>query len=147
MIVSVNMSREIYEYYKDYDLSKVVDTLLEMFDFTMLPATQGKREVERRINVSNPAYIAMYRSVGPRSKKVSLGRVLSYGYELDVLSMSRFDELRRTVTDYDNPTYSCLYNAYKHLLEAGKYDKSETLREITHIVYKYMEGSKYVDRI
>lgn len=142
MIVSVNMSREIYDYYKGHDLSKVVDTLLEMFDFTMLPATQGKREVERRINVSNPAYISLYKTVGPRSKKVSLGRLLAYGYELDVLSMSRFDDLRRIVDDYDNPTRTCLLRAYKSLLEAMRYDRSETLKDITNILYKYMEGTR-----
>lgn len=142
MIVSVNMSREVYDYYQGYDLSKIVDTLLEMFDFTMLPAVQGKREVERRINVSNPAYISLYKAVGPRSKKVSLGRLLAYGYELDVLTIPRFDELRKTVDDYDNPTRTCVKRAYKSLLEAMQHDRSETLKNITNIVYKYLEALK-----
>lgn len=143
MIVSVNMSKDVYEYYKDYDLSKVADTLLEMFDFTALPAATGRREIERRINVSNEAYISLYNAVGPRSKKVSIGRLFAYGYELDVLSMPRFESVRKTTNVFDNPTRTCVKRAYKSLLEAMQYDKSDTLKNITNIVYKYMEALEY----
>lgn len=143
MIVSVNMSKDVYEYYKDYDLSKVADTLLEMFDFTVLPPVVGKREIERRINVSNEAYISLYKAVGPRSKKVSLGRLFAYGRDLDVLSMPRFDMIRKTTNVFDNPTRTCIKRAYKALLEAEQYDKSELLRNITDLVYKYLEALEY----
>ena len=138
MLVSVNMSREVYEYYKGYDLSTVVDTLLEIYDITNLPPMVGKREVERRVNVSNPMYIEMYNRLGARNKKVSLGRLLEFAYNMQVLSLSRFDKMKIDVKP-DNPTHSLVDRAYRALLQAQKYDSSDELREITNLVYNYRE--------
>lgn len=136
MIVNVNMSREVFEYYKGHNLSRIVDMLLEMYDFTNLPPTSGQRDVERKVNVSNEMYISIYNTLGPRSKKCSLGRLLEYGYTMDVLALSRFEQMRVDVND--DPTYSLLEKAYKALLTAQKYCKDSTLREITKLVYNYM---------
>ena len=138
MLVSVNMSREVYEYYKGYDLSTVVDTLLEIYAITNLPPMVGKREVERRVNVSNPMYIEMYNRLGASNKKVSLGRLLEFAYNMQVLSLSRFDKMKIDVKP-DNPTHSLVDRAYRALLQAQKYDTSNELREITNLVYNYRE--------
>lgn len=137
MIVNVNMTKKVYDYFKRYDLSKVADTLLEMYDFTNLPQISGKREVERKVNVTNEMYISLYNTLGPRSKKISLGRLFEFGYNMDVLSLPRFDEMR--VETRENPAYSLLDKAYRLLLSAKQYDQSEELQLITVSVLRYKE--------
>lgn len=137
MLVNVNMSKEVFEYFKGHDLSRVADTLMEMYDFTNLPPVSGHREVERRINVSNEMYISLYESLGPRNKKVSLARLFEFAYNMDVLSMPRFEKMR--VTKVSNPTRTLVDRAYRALLEAQRYDNSIELKEITKLVYAYRE--------
>lgn len=143
MLVNANMSFEVYNYYKGYDMSRIADTLLEIYDITNLPQIATPREKECKINVSNEYYISLYNTLGPRSKKVSLGRLFEFGYNMDVLALPRFEELRITDKDYtDNPTYQQVDKAYRALLAAQKYDDSEALSEITRIVYEYREVVK-----
>ncbi len=139
MIVNVNMSREVYNYFKKYDLSKVADALLEMYDFTNLPQRAGKREVERKLNVSNEAYIQLYNTLGPRSKKISLGRLFEFAYNMDVLTHPRFENMRAQDQVDDNPTLSLIDRAYRALLTAQKYDNSTALKYLTITVYNYRE--------
>lgn len=138
MLVTVNMSREVYNYFKEYDLSQVVDTLLDMYDFTTLPPLTGKPEVQRSVDVENEAYVTLYNTVGPRSKKCSLGRLLEFGYTMDVLAMPRFEKLRVNTKIY-NPVPALIDRAYKALLAARKYDSSDELKIITEAVYNYRE--------
>lgn len=143
MLVSVNMSNEVYEYFKGHDLSRVADTMLEIYDITNLPQISMPRGKEVRVNVSNEYYIDLYNTLGPRSKKVSLGRLFEFGYNMDVLALPRFEVMRVTDKDYtDNPVPSLLDRAYKALLAAQKYDDSNELREITSLVYDYKEVIK-----
>ena len=145
MIVNANLSREVYEYYKGHDLSKVADTLLEMYDFTNLPQCTTKidslQRKECRLNISNEYYISLYNTFGPRSKKLSLGRLFEFGYNMDVLSLSRFESMR-VENQNDDPTYSLVDRAYRALLTAQKYNDSEELRELTRLVYDYREVVK-----
>lgn len=138
MMVSVNMSREVYDYFKEHDLSRVADALLEMYDFTNLPPKSGPREIQRSLNVSNEAYIELYNALGPRSKKISLGRLFEFAYNMDVLSLTRFESMRLT-GNIDNPTYSLVDKAYRSLLMALKFDESSELKEITSMIYNYRE--------
>ena len=138
MIVSVNMSLEVYNYFKGHDMSKVADALLEMYDFTNLPQKVGAREKECRLNISNEHYISLYNTLGPRSKKISLGRLFEFAYTMDVLSLPRFETMRDDAQN-DDPTPSLIDKAYKALLLAQKYDNSEELRQITDVVYNYRE--------
>lgn len=140
MIVNVNMSREVYDYFRGHDLSQVANTLLEMYDFTNLPQITGKREVERKVNVTNEAYLSLYEALGPRNKKLSLGRLFDFAYNMDVLTLSRFDTMR--VTRIENPVHSLVDRAYRALLSAQKYDESDELKEITDLVYAYREVVK-----
>lgn len=139
MIVNVNMSREVYDYFKGHDLSKVADALLEMYDFTNLPQRVGPREKEIKVNVSNEYYISLYNTLGPRSKKLSLGRLFEFAYNMDVLAHSRFESMRAEDQN-DNPTYSLVDRAYRALLAAQKHDKTPELKELTRLVYEYREA-------
>ena len=139
MIVNANMSFEVYDYFKDYDMSRVADILLEMYDFTNLPQRVGPREKECKINVSNEYYISLYHTLGARSKKLSLGRLFEFAYNMDVLALPRFQEMR-TSEQQDDPTPSLLRKAYKNLLTAQAYDESQELKEITDIVYEYYKS-------
>lgn len=141
MIVNVNMSREVYDYFKGHDFSKVADALLEMYDFTNLPQRMGLREKEIKVNVSNEYYISLYNTLGARSKKLSLGRLFEFGYNMDVLAHSRFESMR-VENQNDDPTYSLVDRAYRALLTAQKYDKTITLKELTKLVYEYRETIK-----
>lgn len=135
MLVTANMSLEVYEYFKDYDKSALADTLLEMYDFTTLPATSGQRGKEVRLNVSNETYISLYKIFGPRSNKVSLGRLFEFAYNMDVLALDRFTIFK--VEKPDSPVLALIDKAYRALLQAQKYDGSEELKMITSIVNDY----------
>lgn len=139
MIVNVNMSNEVYDYFKGHDLSKVADALLEMYDFTNLPQRVGPREKEIKVNVSNEYYISLYNTLGPRSKKLSLGRLFEFAYNMDVLALSRFESMRAEDQN-DNPTYSLVDRAYRALLAAQKHDNTPELKELTRLVYEYREA-------
>ena len=139
MIVNVNMSNEVYDYFKGHDLSKVTDALLEMYDFTNLPQRVGPREKEIKVNVSNAHYISLYNTLGPRSKKLSLGRLFEFAYNMDVLALPRFTSMR-TEDQNDNPTYRLVDRAYRALLAAQKHDKTQELKELTRLVYEYREA-------
>lgn len=137
MRVSFNMSREVYDYFKDYDLSEIAETLLEMYDFTDLPPTSGRREIERTINVSNEFYIEQYRLFGPRSHKVSLGRLFEFAFNMNVLELPRFEIFK--TNKVDDPVPALLDKAYRSLLAATKHDTSSELKQVTKIVYSYKE--------
>lgn len=137
MLINANLSKEVYEYYKGYDLSQVVDKLLDMYDFMNVPAPAGERYKEVKINVDNPVYLETYKMVGPRSKKVSLGRLLTFGYTMDVLSMERFRGMKDVVLS--NPALPLLRTASRKIADARMYDDSNTLRVIAEALRAYLD--------
>lgn len=137
MIVHVNLSQDTYEYFRGYDLSGLADTLLEIYDFTQLPAVSGKRFKEVTVDITNEAYINLYKTLGPRSKKVSLSRLFDFAYNTDVLSLERFNVFKSE--QYDDPTFSLANKAYKALLLARKYDDSSELNLLVEAVYAYRQ--------
>lgn len=130
MIVSVNMSQEVYDYFKDYDFSDVANSLLEQYDFTCLPPTSGIRDKEVRVNIVNPTYIQLYNIVGPRSKKVSLGRLFEFARNIDALSDLEIEPRDKT----DSPVPALLEKVYRTLLEIQKYTDDSNIKEITDII-------------
>jgi hypothetical protein len=132
MRVALNMSKAVYDYFSSYDLSSIADTLLEMYDFTDLPPTSGQRDVERVVDINNEFYIELYNKVGPRSKKVSLGRLFEFAYNMDVLSLPRFEIFKTTP---HSPVPALLMKAYRAMLDVQKYDKNAIFKEITDIIY------------
>ena len=135
MLISVNLSKQVYEYFKGYDLSQVTDKLLDMYDFTSLPPITGERYKEVRINVTNELYLDLYERYGARSKKVSLSRLLEFAYTMDVLALPRFQVMRDQ--ELENPVPDLLEKAYRILCEARKYDDSPELNDITKLVRAY----------
>lgn len=102
MIINANLSKPVYEYYQGTDLSRVVDRLLDTIDITMLPAdiSAGVRYKEVKLNVKNVYYLSLYKTFGPRSKKVSLSRLLTYGMSIDILQVDDFKSIpRELLTD------------------------------------------------
>lgn len=137
--VNANLSKEIYEYYEGYNLSDVVATLLDMFDITQLPPVEGQRYKEVRLTISDPYYISLYRSLGPRNKKVSLARLLSYGYSVDVLSNTTKFVKILTKQDEISVSRAAVLRAYSYLSDARKAHSTQELIEIMRLVYKYAE--------
>lgn len=135
IVVNVNMSKEVFEYFRNHDKSRVANALLEMYDFTNLPAVEGTRARECKITVENEMFISLYNTLGPRNKKVSLARLFEFAYNMDVLNLPRFKEMQ--IVLHEKPTYTLVDRAYKALLEAQKHDKSQELRELTNLVYSY----------
>lgn len=140
--VSVNFSREVLDYFEHYDLSGVADQLLDMIDFTNLPECIYKRTTYRTVTITNETFIALYNSLGPRNKKVSLARVFEFGYNMDVLSLDRFQKYLIEGADAPRSSVNIVYRAYRALCEARRLDKSETLEEITSLVYSYYKQLK-----
>jgi hypothetical protein len=138
MIVAVNMSRDTYEYFKNYNLSKLADSLLEIYDITTLPPIVGERAVERQINISNENYIHLYKTLGPRSKMVSLGRLFSFAHQMDVLATGQF-KIYEDIKE-DDPIPPLLEKAYKALAAAKKHSDDPFLEDIVSILYNYKEN-------
>lgn len=132
MIVSANLSQEVYHYFKDYNLSDVANALLAKYDFTCLPPTSGKRYKEIRVNITDPVYISLYGTVGPHSKKVSLGRLFEFAYYMDVLSSPDFSV--EPTKNEDSPVPQLLNKAYRALLEAQQYTDNLIIKELTKMI-------------
>lgn len=140
MRVSINMPTRVYDYFKEYDFNDLVDCLLQQYDITAMPQTTVDRNdrVERVVNVTDPTYIQLYNIVGPRSKKVSLARLLEFAYNMDVLSNPHFEV--KPTSNKDNPTASLIGTAYRALLNAQRYNPDDKeLKEITDLVYALKE--------
>lgn len=136
MIVSVNLSQEVYDYYKDYDLSDIANALLKQYDFTCLPAKTGGRDKEIRVNVTDPTYIQLYKVVGPRSKKVSLARLFEFGYNMDALCCL---DIKPTKNE-DNPFPTLMEKVYRTLLEAQKYTDNPCIKDMIEIARLLKKG-------
>ena len=142
MIIRVQMSKEVADYYKNYNLDEVVNTLLQEIDFMNLPQYSGSREVIKDVNVTNELFIKMYDTFGPRSKKVSISRLLEYGYNRDFLSEYDIDTIENKEP---NKIASLLKKAYTYLLEAAKLDsKLKELAKITGGMYRAYDGNRNI---
>ena len=147
IIVTVNLSREVAEYFKNYDLSKVIDLLLDMFDFTNLPACSLPRYTYKKVAITNSTYISLYNTLGPKNKMVSLGRLLEYAYNIDVLSLPRFEQFMQKQEDntMQKAFTSALYKAYRALLDAQQFapqQEREYIDTLTKAVYDYYNSQK-----
>lgn len=136
MLVSINMSNEVYDYFKGYDFNSLANALLEKYDYTDLPQTSGKKDKQVTVNITDEFYIQLYLVVGPRSKKISLGRLFEFAYNMQVLNEPVFIQ-SLIAQDPQDIANSYLTRAYNALLEAQKFDKSYDLGEITNYLYNY----------
>lgn len=127
--VCANVSKEVADYYRGCNIDDVVNTLLETFEFDRLPQMRGEREVELRINVTNEFYESMYHRYGSRSKKVSLGRLLEFGKNMDVLSSDSFKIYKIEKPEIDQGLFY-LRKAIRNLKLAITYDSSDILQSV-----------------
>ena len=142
--VCANVSGEVAEYYKGYDINRVANALLEIFEFDNLPPMSGKREVEYRVIINNEFYENMYKTYGPRSKKVSLGRLFEFGMNMDVLKSEQFKAFKDE--NYIPPDLGRVYlnNAYAALKKAQRYYRDGELANIVEVLrlYRYNRRSE-----
>lgn len=144
MIVKVSFSKEVLSYFKNYDLDKICDLLLETFDITNLPPCELPRYTYRTINVNNENFISLSNSLGPWSKKLSLSRLFEFAYNLDFLSEGDYSSylLSEKSVNAAPSVNQQLDKIYRLLLEIKKYDSSEELQSIISMVYLYMKLKK-----
>lgn len=133
MIVVANLNKEVYEYFEGYDLSAIANYLMEIYDFTALPATTGDRYKEVRVEVTHPLYITMYRALGPRSNKVSLARLFEFAYHLDIKythDLSEFTQEAPQPVDISQQ----LSRAKSALRRAWKETSDEDIKDVIGII-------------
>lgn len=87
--VTVSMTREVAEYYKQYirspqEWTHVVDKMLERYEVESLPPVEGEKYTQRQIVVTNPYFVSLYNEFGPKSKRCSLARLLKFGQSVDI---------------------------------------------------------------
>lgn len=123
MIVAVNMSKEVFEYYDQYgNWDELVNKLLELYDITMMPPVKGERYTQRKVNVTNENYIALYEQLGAKNKMLSLARLLEFGFECDVLSTSMFKNMTYKSVNTDSmKVIEYLKNALSELSQAKRF--------------------------
>lgn len=141
MKVCANVPKEVAEYYQNYDLNKVVDILLEQYDITTLPAVdkveKGKR-VQLILDITNEEYIATYNFYGPRSTKISLARLLDFGYNMLVLDNIKFDDAKVQSNRKQNLD-SNIVKALEYLnMEYALY-KNDIIKQVIDILEQYKE--------
>lgn len=138
--ICVNISIQADEYFKEHDLSQVVNVLLEMYDITSVPKHTYKDRVQRRVTVWNDLWLDLYNKFGPRYHGISIARLIEFAYLTDVLALERFKGLKKTEAPPKNFTLVLIRRVYKNLLDLQKQRPNDMqLKQITEIVYNYME--------
>ena len=142
MRVSVNMSRETYNYWSKYDLAAVADVLLSIYDITSLPPCSGGREIERRIDVQNEQYLDMYETFGTHSKKLSLGRLFEFGANADIAHTDEFKSLYKKDVDISSSYKGrLLLSALSKLSEVCRLGTTDSVVTLTNTLqYIIQEG-------
>lgn len=141
----VGLSDVALEYYEGYNLSRVVDELLETFDISVMPSVTRDITHRKTVNVYNVPFINDYLKYGARSEKVSLTRLVEYGYDADVLRLPQFKtpDLRRTkdvVTGDDTDYIALLEKAKKCLNSAKVLKRDRNIETIIHMINEEIEN-------
>lgn len=84
--VAVKLSYEVIDYFKDYNLSRLADLLLEQYDVTSLPSIHLDQMVQRNLTITNPYYIQLKQALPSTSPRISLSRLFEYAYTQDILA-------------------------------------------------------------
>lgn len=136
----VNISVQADEYFKEHDLSQVVNVLLEMYDITSVPKHSYKDKVQRRVTIWNNFWLELYDKFGPRYHGISIARLIEFAYLTDVLALERFKGLKKTEAPPKNFTLVLVRRVYKNILDLQKQRPDDPqLRQIAEIIYNYME--------
>lgn len=130
MRVTFNINREVADYFKDCNLDHLVHNLLDHYDIENLPQMSPSTDrVQREVTVTHPLYITLYKAFGPRSKKVSLGRLLEFAYNMDILT-SNPDICKRREPKEDNALENAIKRFRKNLRELVELSNIETITQI-----------------
>lgn len=139
MKVCANVNKDVANYYKDYDLSEVIDILLSMYDITTMPAVDKSNEsgrIQLQIDIINEEYLNLYKLYGPRSTKISLARLLDFGYNMLILDNEIFNSCRKSEqkTDDTSEVEYYLEQAKKNLKNAYNISKDDNIKNIYSIL-------------
>lgn len=126
MRVSTHISREMKEYFAKYNLSGLVNKLLEEVSLMSLPDMTEPKECEVFLDIHSDIYFALRRNFGARSKLISLGKILEYAYKGDILSSGLYDDFRKDTKKICN---SYLVKARNSLLSAENLAPNNTQKE------------------
>lgn len=152
MKISVTMSKEATEYFANIDLSTLINNLLDVYDYTNLPAVSRPRYTYRSVDITNETFLSLYNSLGAHNKKVSLSRLIEFAYDMDVLatspSLATKEGSMQTITpaiervqqmQRAKRLQSLVYKAYRALMDASSlYEKPpEPLVQVLDVVRTY----------
>ena len=135
MIMSVTLTRDMNDYYKAKNLDIIVATLLQRYDITTLPQVTGEGRYVRKVEVKDPAYIALCGFYGTKSPKVSLSRLLFFGMCQDVCATLSAEELRLPSED----TLSVLQSVLAFL---DKVPRSPRIEQLYKLVGEEIEACR-----
>lgn len=148
--VTVSMTKETAEYYKQYLRSQqawttFVDKMLERYEIESLSPTEGEKYTQRTITITNPYFISLYNEFGPKSKKCSIARLLQFGKDIDIFAEEEFLAIKDKplMSSAKSRKIAALTRVMKELIAAciiplPEYEKQEAfLKDIKDFVYTY----------
>ena len=97
--VTVSMTKEVADYYKQYLRSAeawtmFVDKMLERYELESLPPVTGEKYTQKTITVTNEYFVSLYNEFGAKSKRCSIARLLALGKDIDIFSEEEFQQIK-----------------------------------------------------
>lgn len=98
--IRIAMNDEVYNYFKDINLSSIVDDMLETYNITEIPElSHTVRTHYRDVIVTNPEYLRMRSILGVRDPQVNLSRLFECAYAQDYLNEANYKVVNSYKTD------------------------------------------------
>lgn len=98
--IRIAMNDEVYNYFKDINLSSIVDDMLETYNITEIPElSHTVRTHYRDVIVTNPEYLRMRSILGVRDPQVNLSRLFEWAYAQDYLNEANYKVVNSYKTD------------------------------------------------
>lgn len=98
--IRIAMNDAVYNYFKDINLSSIVDDMLETYNITEIPELSHTiRTHYRDVIVTNPEYLRMRSILGVRDPQVNLSRLFEWAYAQDYLNEANYKVVNSYKTD------------------------------------------------
>ena len=98
--IRIAMNDDVYNYFKDINLSSIVDDMLETYNITEIPELSHTiRTHYRDVIVTNPEYLRMRSILGVRDPQVNLSRLFEWAYAQDYLNEANYKVVNSYKTD------------------------------------------------
>lgn len=98
--IRIAMNDAVYNYFKDINLSSIVDDMLETYNITEIPElSHTVRTHYRDVIVTNPEYLRMRSILGVRDPQVNLSRLFEWAYAQDYLNEANYKVVNSYKTD------------------------------------------------